>query len=99
MFVKLIGSNHIQNAPKWIDADGKIYSNPSEETLLSHGYKPLSESAKPVKEGYFYTFEYQEKDNYIEKVWVEHEIEPEPEPEPVVEENEEQAEEPEPEQE
>lgn len=93
MFVKFIDSQNVRQAPKWIDADGKIYSNPQPEILLANGYKPLGESARPVKEGYFYTFEYQEKEDYVEKVWIEHEIEPE------IEENEEPVEESEPEQE
>lgn len=95
MFVKFIDSQNVQPAPKWINADEKIYSNPTEETLLAHGYKPLVETEKPVKEGCYYTFEYQDKENCVEKVWVEHEIEPEP----VIEENEEPVEESEPEQE
>ena len=86
MYVKLIDGK-IENAPKVLRDDQNTYANPLPETLRAFGYKPLVETECPNEEGYNYTFEYQETENQIEKIWVAHEIivEPEPVEEPVSE--------------
>lgn len=79
MYVKLIDGK-IENAPKVLRDDQNTYANPLPETLRAFGYKPLVETECPNEEGYNYTFEYQETENQIEKIWVAHEIIVEPEP-------------------
>lgn len=77
-FVKLISSGAIEYASRVIFDDDKSYSNPTEETLLSHGYKPLIETECPNKEGFTYTYKYEDNGKNINQVWIE---EPLPEPE------------------
>ena len=59
------------------------YYNPTDETKTALGYKPMVETATPVKEGFYYTPEWvEEKDRFVQ-MWKEHEILP-PEPDPYI---------------
>lgn len=69
IFVKLINSGAIEYASRVIFDDEKSYSNPTEETLRAHGYKPLVETECPSEEGYSYTYHFVDAGEQIEKVW------------------------------
>ena len=79
MLVKFINETTIENTPKIIRDENKVYANPSEEILKAHGYKPLVEQECPNEEGFWYSFEYKENKTTITKTWIAHEIEAETE--------------------
>lgn len=87
MLYKLIDNETIEKAPKFIIDEEKVYANPTDETLLAHGYLPMEEVEKPEKDDFYYTLSYIIVGDVIKQVWSEHEI-PQPEPEPIVEESE-----------
>lgn len=89
MLYKLIDNETIEKAPKFIIDEEKVYANPTDETLLAHGYLPMEEVEKPEKDGFYYTLSYNIVGDVIKQVWSEHEIPApveEPEVEPVSEE-------------
>lgn len=73
MFVKCINENEIERAPRVLENGNSYIANPTHETLLEHGYKPLQET-EPVgepAEGYHYETRYIELADMVIKTWVE----------------------------
>ena len=65
-FCKLINGNLIYAESRYIKHEGKIYTNPTEETYRSVGYKPLEFDDYPeMKQGFYIVKKYEETDDKI----------------------------------
>lgn len=61
-------------APKYIELEGMIISNPTDEELCAAGYKPLIEEPYPEPdEKHYATKVYKETDEAIVQTWEIHE--------------------------
>lgn len=64
----------LETAGSYLKADGREYFNPPDELKIKLGYLPMTDTEMPVKDGFYFTSEWQEKDGQIVQVWAEHEI-------------------------
>ena len=58
--------------PLWVE--DKMIANPTKETYITNGYKPIQYIEAPSKEGFYFTCKFVELENSILQVWEEHEI-------------------------
>lgn len=66
MLYKLINEYQIEPfVGKILRANGKIYANPSENTLKQNGYKELIVAEKEEREGFYIIVTYTEDENAI----------------------------------
>lgn len=65
-------------APNPIRVKTEMICNPTYEMYAEHGYKPITYTNIPVKEGFYYTPFYTEREKDILQEWEEHEIIEEP---------------------
>lgn len=74
------GDKGIEYAPKPLIIDGqKVYTN-DEHLYNQQGWYKVVETARPTREGYYYTPYWEIVDNTCEEQWEEHANPPEPEP-------------------
>ena len=71
---KFVNENYIKKPTNPLKVDGKVYSNPTHETLLSLGYLPLIESIPENKIGFYALPHYKVENNQIIQSWTYHEI-------------------------
>lgn len=73
MMYKLVDGVLVK-APKYIELDGMIISNPTDEELFRAGYKPLIEEPYPeLDDKHYATKVYKETDEAIIQTWEIHE--------------------------
>ena len=65
----------LQYAANPIRTDGEMIANPTDEMYAEYGYKPITYTDTPVREGYYYTPFYTEREDDILQEWEEHEEE------------------------
>lgn len=71
---KFINETYIKKPTNPIKENGKAYSNPTHETLLSLGYLPLVKAIPENKEGFYALPHYKVENNQIIQSWTYHEI-------------------------
>ena len=71
MLYLFVNETYIKKPTNPIKVDGKAYSNPTDETLLSLGYLPLEETEcnLPEKEGYWVAPKYRKESDKIVNEW------------------------------
>lgn len=77
-YAKLISSTELDYAPHTVTVGNTIYNPYPVELLLADGYKPVTFTPVPEREGYYYTPKYTETTAAIVQCWEEHESEPDP---------------------
>ena len=76
MLYKLINNRPEAFTGRYIKRDGMVYANPTDEQLMSAGYKPLVTAEPPAeREGYYAVDTYTETADSIVQAWREHENE------------------------
>lgn len=68
MFGKLI-DGVFRSAPSVITIDNRVIANPTDDMLISQGYKTVEETEMPVQDGYDPRPVYTEEEDRIVKTW------------------------------
>ena len=76
-YAKLINVRELEYAPQSIVKGQTRYIPYPVAMMIEDGFKPVTTTTQPVREGYWYELTYTERPDDILEVWVEHESEPE----------------------
>ncbi len=68
-------NNELFIAQNPLKLEDKIVYNPTDKIYEENGYKPITETTRPVEDGFYFVPIYEERENYIIQKWEKYEEE------------------------